>query len=62
MKKETEDELARKKRGEDGAVIGAGTRVLILASELDECFCAGADLKERRGMSSEEYVYPPYLP
>lgn len=31
--------------------IGAGnTRVLILASELDECFCAGADLKERGKM------------
>jgi len=32
------------------------TRVLILASELDNCFCAGADLKERRGMSLDQYV------
>ena len=53
MKQETEDELARKKEGE-GGVTGAGTRVLILASEIDECFCAGADLKERRGMSGQE--------
>lgn len=56
MKKEAEDELARKKDGAAGAVIGAGTRVLIVASEVDECFCAGADLKERMGMNSEEYV------
>jgi len=32
------------------------TRVLVLASELDNCFCAGADLKERKGMSLEEFV------
>ena len=56
MKEEAEDELARKARGEDGPVIGAGTRVLILASEVDECFCAGADLKERKEMSAKEYV------
>ncbi|KAF2234738.1 ClpP/crotonase [Viridothelium virens] len=30
------------------------TRALILASEVDASFCAGADLKERRGMSQEE--------
>lgn len=67
VKKEGEDEEARRVesrgRGEEGGVIGAGTRVLIVASELDECFCAGADLKERRGMSGEEYVcLPTYLP
>lgn len=28
------------------------TRVLILASEDPRCFCAGADLKERRGMTT----------
>ena len=28
------------------------TRVLILASEDPKCFCAGADLKERRGMTT----------
>lgn len=30
------------------------TRALILASEVDNAFCAGADLKERVGMSKEE--------
>lgn len=32
------------------------TRALILASAVDSSFCAGADLKERRGFSPEEYV------
>lgn len=32
------------------------TRALILASEVDSVFCAGADLKERQSMSAEEYV------
>lgn len=32
------------------------TRALILASEVDSCFCAGADLKERAGFSADEYV------
>lgn len=40
-----------------GEVVGEGTRVLILASEVDEAFCAGADLKERKEMSKEKYVY-----
>ena len=31
------------------------TRALIIASEVDNAFCAGADLKERVGMSKEEY-------
>ena len=31
-----------------------GTRALILASDLDSVFCAGADLKERIGMTREE--------
>lgn len=31
------------------------TRVLVLASEVDSCFCAGADLKERKGMGLDEY-------
>ncbi|PTB44495.1 uncharacterized protein TrAFT101_003047 [Trichoderma asperellum] len=30
------------------------TRALILASAIDTCFCAGADLKERRGFTPEE--------
>ena len=35
--------------GETGA-----TRALILASEVDSSFCAGADLKERAGFTPEE--------
>lgn len=30
------------------------TRALILASEVDSCFCAGADLKERSGFTADE--------
>ncbi|KAH6606051.1 enoyl- hydratase precursor [Trichoderma cornu-damae] len=30
------------------------TRALILASAVDTCFCAGADLKERRGFTQQE--------
>ncbi|RMZ76552.1 hypothetical protein DV737_g4757, partial [Chaetothyriales sp. CBS 132003] len=41
------DELA----AEDGR---GGTRVLVIASNADKAFCAGADLKERKGMSQEE--------
>ena len=60
MKREADDEITAQKAG--GAV-GQGTRVLILASEVDECFCAGADLKEREGMTSKEYAFPlsPFL-
>ena len=43
-------------KGHDGSK--GGTRVLILASEIDEVFCAGADLRERKAMSIEEYVGP----
>lgn len=31
-----------------------GTRALIIASGNDNAFCAGADLKERKGMTQEE--------
>ena len=31
-----------------------GTRALIIASNNDNAFCAGADLKERKGMTQEE--------
>ncbi|MCJ1402878.1 hypothetical protein MMC11_006099 [Xylographa trunciseda] len=30
------------------------TRALIIASDVDEAFCAGADLKERKGFTKEE--------
>lgn len=33
------------------------TRALILASAVDTSFCAGADLKERKGFTKEEWVY-----
>lgn len=32
------------------------TRALVIASAVDSCFCAGADLKERRGFTQEEYA------
>jgi methylglutaconyl-CoA hydratase len=32
------------------------TRALILASDVDTSFCAGADLKERAKFTQEEYV------
>lgn len=36
-----------------------GTRALIIASNVDKAFCSGADLKERKGMSQDEYVNRP---
>lgn len=32
------------------------TRALVIASNVDASFCAGADLKERATMSKDEYV------
>lgn len=32
------------------------TRALVVASAIDASFCAGADLKERRGFTPEEFV------
>lgn len=52
MKTEAEDEASK------GEAIGQGTRVLILASAIDNCFCAGADLKERKGMDKAQYELP----
>lgn len=50
----TGDELPTAAAGE-----GSGpTRAVILASAVDSCFCAGADLKERRGFTPDEYVCP----
>ncbi|KAG8162386.1 hypothetical protein KVR01_008151 [Diaporthe batatas] len=56
----TGDELApkswnRRFGGVEGAQDGNGpTRALVLASAVDSSFCAGADLKERRGFTPEE--------
>lgn len=33
------------------------TRAVVLASDVDSCFCAGADLKERGGFSADEYAF-----
>ena len=33
------------------------TRALVIASAVDSCFCAGADLKERRTFTQKEYVF-----
>lgn len=38
------------------------TRAVVLASAVDNCFCAGADLKERQGFTKEEYGSPSPLP
>jgi methylglutaconyl-CoA hydratase len=35
------------------------TRVLILTSDVDSSFCAGADLKERAGFTKQEYFSNP---
>jgi methylglutaconyl-CoA hydratase len=39
--------------------VGA-TRVLILTSQVDGAFCAGADLKERAGFTADEYAFYPF--
>ncbi|ROV93437.1 hypothetical protein VPNG_09615 [Cytospora leucostoma] len=55
----TGEELATKSWNKKfGGTAGQGeqgpTRAVILASAVDQCFCAGADLKERRGFTPEE--------
>ncbi|KAL8921947.1 MAG: hypothetical protein Q9172_003761 [Xanthocarpia lactea] len=37
-----------------GAALGQGTRAIVIGSEVDGAFCAGADLKERKGMTKQE--------
>ena len=52
---EGEEVPAQKKYGGAAGEDKRGpTRALILASEVDSCFCAGADLKERAGFTAEE--------
>ncbi|KAL7898205.1 ClpP/crotonase-like domain-containing protein [Trichoderma sp. SZMC 28014] len=50
------EEISPKQRfgGAAGVDEHGPTRALILASAVDTCFCAGADLKERRGFTPEE--------
>jgi methylglutaconyl-CoA hydratase len=38
------------------------TRAVILASDVDSCFCAGADLKERKDFTADQYFCPFPLP
>lgn len=40
-----------------GATLGQGTRAIIIGSEVDGVFCAGADLKERAEMTRQEYGF-----
>lgn len=42
--------------GAAGPDMKGPTRALIIASSVDSCFCAGADLKERVGFTPEEYA------
>lgn len=56
---ETERTLYKGKRA--GVPKDATTRAIIIASEVDGVFCAGADLKERKNMTEAEYV-PNILP
>ena len=51
-------ELPQKARfgGAAGADEKGATRAVVLSSDVDSVFCAGADLKERAGMSVDEYV------
>ena len=58
VKKEDGDGIRREGVDEDPPAVGQGTRALIIASEVNGVFCAGADLKERRDMTSAEYVSP----
>lgn len=53
------DELPPPKRfgGAAGIDEKGPTRALVLASAVDASFCAGADLKERRGFTPEESVH-----
>lgn len=43
-----------KKEGSGGMETNGPTRALILASAVENSFCAGADLKERKGFTQEQ--------
>lgn len=45
------DQQVQELRAQDGA---KGVRALVLASNVDKAFCAGADLKERKQMTVQE--------
>lgn len=50
----TGKEVQAWRAGGKDAKLGHGTRVLIIGSEVDGVFCAGADLKERLNMTTVE--------
>jgi methylglutaconyl-CoA hydratase len=57
---ETGEELSTARFGGAAGTNEVGpTRALVLASAVDASFCAGADLKERRGFTQEESVPSP---
>ncbi|KAL8940043.1 MAG: hypothetical protein Q9216_003017 [Gyalolechia sp. 2 TL-2023] len=49
-----ETEARAFERGDEGATMGSGTRAVVIGSEVDGAFCAGADLKERKSMTLYE--------
>lgn len=53
---ETEFEKYSFEEKRPGAAMGRGTRAIVIGSEVDGVFCAGADLKERKTMTEHEYV------
>lgn len=55
------DELTRHVQSVSAEGGTGPTRALVLGSTSDAAFCAGADLKERAGMSRAEYVLIFYL-
>ncbi|KAL8853053.1 MAG: hypothetical protein Q9221_002083 [Calogaya cf. arnoldii] len=49
----TKEDLAWQNK-KPGAALGQGTRAIVIDSAVDDVFCAGADLKERKTMTKEE--------
>ncbi|KAG6040740.1 hypothetical protein E4U41_007249, partial [Claviceps citrina] len=52
VQEEEEEEVGEGRQGRRGGL--GPTRAVVLASAVDACFCAGADLKERRGFTQAE--------
>ncbi|KAI4140459.1 MAG: hypothetical protein L6R39_005782 [Caloplaca ligustica] len=55
----TQDQISREadlflQEKRPGAAMGQGTRAIVIGSEVDGVFCAGADLKERKTMTEDE--------
>ncbi|KAL8937960.1 MAG: hypothetical protein Q9211_003429 [Gyalolechia sp. 1 TL-2023] len=56
LKYTIEDQARAFERGGREAYLGNGTRAIIIQSEVDGVFCAGADLKERKNMTEYETI------